>query len=119
MGEVHFLFLLGMPETAWSYPNKPSEQEISLWAERRRTLYDRLKEHMETYETLAEFPKADITPPPFSSSPNVKCTNFKIPFTTKLACEKDIQLACFGRITFQWHAKSFTCLNWNASLPDL
>ena len=90
---------------------------------------------MEKYEALlAELPKAEskrrydeelarlrqsIPPPPFSSSPNVESTNFKIPFTTKLACENEIQFAGFGRITFQWHAKSFTSSTWNASLAGI
>ncbi|KNZ56287.1 hypothetical protein VP01_2441g4 [Puccinia sorghi] len=49
----------------------------------------------------------------------MESTNFKIPYTTKLACENEIQFAGFGRITFQWHAKSFTSSTWNASLAGI
>ncbi|KNZ51858.1 hypothetical protein VP01_3782g2 [Puccinia sorghi] len=96
-------------------PSKPSEAEVSLWAEWKRTLHQCLKEHMEKIgPSVPKHPSISLL---FIS----KCGEYKLQdsFHQKLACENEIQFAVFGRITFQWHAKSFSSSTWNSSLAGI
>jgi hypothetical protein len=37
----------------------------------------------------------------------------------KKSCEQEIQLAGFGRLTFEWQARSFTASPWNGTLGTI
>jgi hypothetical protein len=128
-------FMMGVPASIAAFPVEPTPSEWNSWHHWAENRYNKMMKHLDNFtETHKETPKPTfkkmysdevarirkkISPPPFNPAPDVSNSNINIPINVKKACEQDIQLAGFGRVTFEWNSRSFTASPWNATLGSI
>ncbi|EFP93518.2 uncharacterized protein PGTG_18932 [Puccinia graminis f. sp. tritici CRL 75-36-700-3] len=128
-------FMMGMPASVSSYPAGPTSTEWGIWHNWTKNRYDKVTAHLEIFsEKHKEVPKPTfkkmyreeldrirkkLTPPPFIATPDVLNSEINIPMHVKKSCEQEIQIAGFGRLTFEWKARSFTTSPWNGTLGTI
>ncbi|KAA1074745.1 hypothetical protein PGT21_018126 [Puccinia graminis f. sp. tritici] len=128
-------FIMGMPESISAYPAPPDQEEWEVWNNWTENRYKKLTKHLEEFseknKNLAKsvFQKVyqdevsrirkHLSPPSFTAAPDILSTELDVPLSIKKACEQDLQIAGFGRLTFEWQASSFNSSSWNASLATI
>ncbi|KAA1113732.1 hypothetical protein PGTUg99_005384 [Puccinia graminis f. sp. tritici] len=128
-------FMMGMPATISEYPAAPNRSQWDLWHHWAETRYDKMVKHLAEYtekhkevskSVFKEMYKDEVThirknlsPPAFQAAPDVLNSDLNIPINVKKACEQEVRIAGFGRITFEWEARSFTASPWNATLGSI
>ncbi|KAA1108771.1 hypothetical protein PGT21_025205 [Puccinia graminis f. sp. tritici] len=105
-------FIMGMPESISAYPAPPDQEE---WENKNlaKSVFQKV------YQDEVSRIRKHLSPPSFTAAPDILSTELDVPLSIKKACEQDLQIAGFGRLTFEWQASSFNSSSWNASLATI
>ncbi|EFP79211.2 uncharacterized protein PGTG_05532 [Puccinia graminis f. sp. tritici CRL 75-36-700-3] len=128
-------FMMEMPASLSAYPAPPTKKEWDTWDNWTKNRYDKVTAHLKSFTeknkevakpTLKKMYRNEmdrirkhLTPPSFKPSGDVLNSAINIPIHVKKSCEQEIQLAGFGRLTFEWTARSFTASPWNGTLGTI
>ena len=128
-------FMMGTPATIGAFPHSPTQEELNTWHHRTNSRYEKVVDHLAQFsKTHKEVPKAlfkkmysdevsrirkHLSPPAFNPAQDVVNSEINVPINVKKACELEVQLAGFGRVTLEWHSRSFSCSPWNGTMGSI